>query len=105
MTELKPESLYNTCEPSSFLFESTAEINEAVEIIGQPRAVEAISFGVDLQGEGYNIFALGPEGFGRRFLVEHSLTPAAASRPRPSDVCYVIVRSNWLRESTWPGAG
>ena len=57
-------------------------------IVIDPDAVSG-GDGVELRGEGYNIFALGPEGFGRRFLVEHHLNAAAASRAKPSDICYV----------------
>jgi len=89
MPELTCQHLYNTCDPASFDFETTTELADGPEILGQPRAVEAVAFGVELRGEGYNIFALGPEGFGRRFLVEHHLKAAAARRPKPSDVCYV----------------
>ena len=89
MRELDFQSLYCACDPASFKFETTAEIEDGAEIIGQPRAVEAVAFGVELPGDGYNIFALGPEGVGRRFLVEHHLKTAAAGRPKSPDVCYV----------------
>jgi predicted ATP-dependent protease len=89
MRELDFQSLYSACDPVSFKFETTAEIADGAEIIGQPRAVEAVAFGVELPGDGYNIFALGPEGVGRRFLVEHHLKAAAAGRPKSPDVCYV----------------
>jgi hypothetical protein len=65
---LDATSLYSACDPSTLDFETTPEIVDGPEIIGQPRAVEAVEFGVQLRGEGYNIFALGPEGVGRRSL-------------------------------------
>ena len=87
--ELNAESLYTACDPESFTFRTTSDMADGPEIMGQPRAVNAVEFGVQLRGEGYNIFALGPEGFGRRFLVEHYLNAAARQRPKPPDVCYV----------------
>lgn len=89
MPELDPQSLCGVCDPNSFDFKTTAEISDEPQIIGQPRAVEAIAFGVELPGDGYNIFALGPEGVGRRFLIENYLKSAAAGRPKPPDLCYV----------------
>jgi hypothetical protein len=86
--KLAAESLYTACDPASFHFKTTAELSGGPEIIGQPRAADAIEFGVQLEGEGFNIFALGREGFGRRFLVEHYLKAAAGRRPKPPDVCY-----------------
>jgi lon-related putative ATP-dependent protease len=96
--ELDAQSLYSTCDPASFAFKTTAEITDGPEIIGQPRAVDAVEFGVRLRGDGYNIFALGPEGVGRRFLVEHYLKATAKQRRKPPDVCYV----NNLKEHNRP---
>jgi lon-related putative ATP-dependent protease len=87
--EVAVHRLYAACDPTSFDFTTTTDIPDGPEIIGQPRAVDAIQFGVELRGDGYNIFALGPEGFGRRFLVEHYLKAAASQRPKPPDICYV----------------
>ena len=63
-------------------------------IIGQPRATEALQFGVELRDEGYNIFALGPAGVGKSFVVGHFLREDAARRATPSDLCYINNFSN-----------
>jgi lon-related putative ATP-dependent protease len=89
MPELDPTRLYTICDPNLFDFETTKDITDGPEVIGQPRAVEALAFGVELRGDDYNIFALGPEGVGRRFLVEHYLKKTARERPKPPDVCYI----------------
>lgn len=89
MPELNSSLLYSVCDPASFNFKTTAEIVDGPEIIGQPRAVQAIAFGVELRADGYNIFALGPEGVGRRFLVENHLRSVASGLPKPPDVCYI----------------
>ena len=62
---------------------------DGVEIVGQPRAVESVRFAVGMQHDGYNLFALGPPGTGRQFIVEHFLNEQAAGREIPSDLCYV----------------
>jgi lon-related putative ATP-dependent protease len=87
--ELNVEALYNACDPASFDFETTAELESLDEIIGQPRAVEAIRFGVDIHREGYNIFVLGPPGTGKRSLIWQYLEGRAPEQPSPDDWCYV----------------
>ncbi|MFW6154263.1 MAG: Lon protease family protein, partial [Planctomycetota bacterium] len=58
-------------------------------IVGQPRAIEAVRFGIDIDQHGYNVFALGPPGVGKLSLVRQFLETRAAGEPRPSDWCYV----------------
>lgn len=86
---LNPEQLYNHTDPDQFDFETTAQIDDLSEIIGQPRAVEAVNFGTGMRREGYNIFALGPPGTGKRTLVIKSFKESARSEKVPDDWCYV----------------
>ncbi|MCS7222473.1 MAG: ATP-binding protein [Anaerolineae bacterium] len=86
---LPPESLYRRCDPQQFNFETTEELEDLTEVIGQPRAVEAVRFGVGIERAGYNIFALGPAGTGKHSLVRQFLERQAAAEPVPSDWCYV----------------
>lgn len=86
---LNAETLYRRCDPSQFSFETTADLEDLAEMIGQPRAVEAVRFGVGIERDGYNIFALGPAGTGKHSLVRDFLEQRAAARPVPSDWCYV----------------
>lgn len=88
-TKLKPEDLYHACDPKSFSFETTADLEAVDHFVGQPRAVESLHFGIDIAQEGYNIFALGREGTGKHYLVRNLLEEKAASRSVPSDFCYV----------------
>ena len=62
MKELPPEMLYKRCNPEDLKFETTAELKTGIEIPGQTRAAEAVRFGIGIEREGYNIFALGPAG-------------------------------------------
>ena len=86
---LKPEALYRRCDPQQFNFETTAELDDLHEIIGQARAAEALQFGMGIQSEGFNLFSLGPSGTGKYKIVRHSLQQKAATEPIPSDWCYV----------------
>ncbi|MDR4505048.1 MAG: AAA family ATPase [Candidatus Scalindua sp.] len=89
MKALKPESLYHSCDPDQFTFETTNDLEDLHEIIGQPRAVEAVQFGLGIDREGYNIFAFGPAGIGKHTFVQQFLKKEAASRSTPPDWCYV----------------
>ena len=60
------------------------------EVLGQARAVEAIRFGIGITRQGYNLFAMGPEGIGRRTIVRAFLERDAPRRAPPPDWCYVF---------------
>jgi lon-related putative ATP-dependent protease len=86
---LRPEEIYSRCDPNQFTFETTAELEDLKEIIGQPRAMDAIKFGVRIRSEGYNLFALGSSAIAKHSVVRHYLKEQAASEPTPDDICYV----------------
>ncbi len=100
IAELEAEELRRTADPAQFRFQSTADLEPALEIIGQPRAMEAVDFGVSISSPGYNMFALGPAGTGRTTAVMRYLEREAAGRPVPDDWCYV----NNFREPHRPHA-
>ncbi len=86
---LSPEQLFRTCDVNLFDFETTASLPDLTEVIGQPRAVEAIRFGIGMRGQGYNMFALGPSGAGKSTTIRQFLVQEAARQPVPDDWCYV----------------
>jgi lon-related putative ATP-dependent protease len=86
---LSASSLRRTCDPDQFDFETTADLEPDTDVVGQSRAIEALQFGVGIDSKGYNIFALGPTGTGRRALVEKLLHAQADEEAPPSDWCYV----------------
>jgi len=86
---LAPDALRQRFDPSDFDFETTDDLPADTEVVGQDRAVEALNFGMNVDAEGYNVFALGPTGTGRRELVQHFLEEQAAEEETPPDLCYV----------------
>src|SRR5215510_10604399 len=86
---LEPAELYRHCDPTQFAFETTVELEDLAEVIGQPRAVEAVRFAVGIRRAGFNLFVLGPEGTGKYDVVHHYLERQAATQPPPADWCYV----------------
>jgi len=89
---LSPSQLYRKCDLSKFSFETTAEVKVIKDIsrgVSQPRAVQALKFGVGIRQEGYNIFALGYSGMGKHTFVREYLYRQLRDAPSPSDFCYV----------------
>jgi lon-related putative ATP-dependent protease len=92
MTAPKPlssDALCWRCEPGTFAFETTGDLEDLGEVIGQDRAVEAIHFAVGMARPGYNFYALGPEGTGKHTMVRGFLEDSAKERPPPADWCYI----------------
>lgn len=82
-------SLRQPCDPTQFNFTSTADLPDLEEIIGQKRAIAAIQFGIGINHEGFNLFALGPNGTGKLTAVQQYLQSKAATHSPPSDWCYI----------------
>ncbi|MFM9967223.1 MAG: Lon protease family protein [Burkholderiales bacterium] len=88
--ELSPAQLCRRCDAAKFDFDTTADLAESGQTLGQTRAVEAIQFGIGMRGDGYNLFAMGPEGLGRHHVVARLLEERAFASDVPSDWCYVF---------------
>ncbi|MFP3983110.1 MAG: Lon protease family protein [Desulfurivibrionaceae bacterium] len=87
--ELQVEQLRHTCDPNEFKFANTGEIEALENIIGQDRALGAVSFGVEIKSHGYHMFALGPTGTGKTTTIHKYLVQDARKRPVPDDWLYV----------------
>lgn len=87
--ELRGDELRRTLDPSSLPFATTAELKPLVGTIGQPRALDAIEFGLGMTTHGFNIFLAGAPGSGRRTTALDYLRSAAATLPVPDDWVYV----------------
>ncbi|RMH32500.1 MAG: ATP-binding protein [Nitrospirae bacterium] len=70
-------------------FADTSELPPLDVPIGQDRAIEALDFGLGMQGPGFNIFASGSTGIGKWEIVHQRIQRVAASKPTPADWCYV----------------
>jgi lon-related putative ATP-dependent protease len=87
---LDQERLYRRCEPDELPFADTGELEPLAEHLGQARAVDALSFGLQIPHEGYNIFMLGSTGVGKRELLSTMLDEATAPPlGEVYDWCYV----------------
>jgi Cdc6-like AAA superfamily ATPase len=86
---LQTQQLYRSCDQNQFAFQTTAELEDLGEIIGQMRAMDAIRFGTGIRHDGYNLFVLGPSGIGKNSMVRRFLEQKAKDEPRPDDWCYI----------------
>lgn len=86
---LHVEKLYNHCDLGIFDFKTTAQLEKLDEIIGQERALKAISFGIGIKKEGYNLYAMGKLGSGKHSVVEKFIQSRAKEEKKPGDWCYV----------------
>ncbi len=87
--EIVGPALRHTCDPGLFEFETTAELSDLDQVIGQERALRAVAFGIDIKSEGYHMYALGPVGTGKRTTLKKFLVHDAVGRPVPNDWLYV----------------
>jgi lon-related putative ATP-dependent protease len=87
--ELAPERLRRRLDPRSLRFASTEEVAPLVGTVGQPRALDALEYGLAVGTKGFNLFVSGTEGSGRMTTVLDTLAARAPGRPTPSDWVYV----------------
>ncbi len=86
---LTVEQLYRKCDLRDLNFNTTDELPELEEIIGQKRALNAIDFGMGMNHKGYNLFVLGSEGIGKTALIKQLLKKHYVNRKKTFDWCYV----------------
>ncbi len=89
ITKLDPDQLYRRCDPASFTFEGTGTIAELPLTIGQDKALRSLDFGLGMDSQGFNIFAIGESGTGKMSTVMYMLKKKAADEQAPADWCYV----------------
>ena len=87
--ELTAPDLKCACDASQFTFQSTEDVEPLGDVIGQRRAVQAITFGLEMPGPGYHIFVTGLPGTGKTTIVQDIVRRHAAGLPVPNDWCLV----------------
>ncbi len=89
LSSLPASELGWTCDPEQLPFQTTDDLDDLQEFLGQARALNAVRFGISIRRDGYNLYVLGPPGVGKRTIVQSFLEQKAANDPRPGDWCYV----------------
>ncbi len=84
---LEIRQLYQSCDAGQFGFQTTADLEDLTEIIGQVRAMDAVHFGAGIRHEGYNLFVLGPSGIGKSSKERQIHQKKAKDGHKPHDWC------------------
>jgi ATP-dependent Lon protease len=87
--ELSPEELRWKCDPDTFEFDSTVDLQPIEGILGQERALKALKLGTELRAPGYNIYIAGLSGSGKATTVKKMMETIGADCPPLFDYAYV----------------
>jgi len=94
VSPLSSDQLYRTSELSGLApeFKSTKKLTPINEIVGQERAQQAVEFAMSMKDKGYNIYAIGRNGLGKRTMVLRYLNRHVPDGHGHTlyDWCYVI---------------
>ncbi|MEQ5834172.1 AAA family ATPase [Marinobacter sp. NFXS9] len=89
MKSLPLNQLYNNCDTRNFSFKTTRQLEPLEEIVGQNRAQEAVRFALAMPHGGYNVYAVGRNGLGKRTMMLRYLEHHANKEYQSYDWCYV----------------
>lgn len=87
-TKLSAEQLTHVIDLTS-IPSSTRRIKPLNNFLGQDRAKASVEAGISLPYSGYNIFAVGTAGLGKRTMIQRLLQQHAKELPTPPDWVYV----------------
>ncbi len=89
MAEVPISELRPSCDPASFAFETTAEVQPHFGLIGQERAIEALKFGLSIESKGFNVVVSGEPGTGRTTAIQEYLQLVSGNKAPPDEWLYV----------------
>ena len=77
------------CPPGKIECKTSEQLAPLEGIVGQDRALKALTFGMEMKGKGFNVFAAGPPVTGKRPATRSYLEKIAKTKSTPPDWCYV----------------
>jgi predicted ATP-dependent protease len=89
LKSLPSHQLYKACVLKDLPFKSTRQLEPLAEIVGQNRAQEAVRFALAMPHGGYNVYAVGINGLGKRTMMLRYLEHHKDTNLRSHDWCYV----------------
>lgn len=87
--ELSYKDLKKYCNPNTFKFETTDELEGVDSVYGQDRGIKALEFGLNVDSKGYNLYLEGPSGVGKTMYTKKYVTKIASKKKVPNDWCYI----------------
>ncbi len=88
-TSLTSDRLYRTSQLNKLDVSSTKHLEPLDEIVGQDRARQAVEFAMSIKEKGYNIYAVGQNGLGKRTMMMRYLKRHWEYSHPIFDWCYV----------------
>ena len=76
---------FNISDEKIISLKKKANVNE---IVGQKRAIEALKMGINIKGDGYNVFVIGETGTGRRTAIRTMLKDFVPKNGQLQDIAY-----------------
>ncbi|MBB5321345.1 Lon protease family protein [Marinobacter oulmenensis] len=89
MKSLPLQQLYKSCVLKDLPFKTTRQLEPLAEIVGQNRAQEAVRFALAMPHGGYNVYAVGRNGLGKRTMMLRYLEHHVDTEHQSHDWCYV----------------
>ena len=86
---LSHEEVRWACDPDTLPFETTDEVEPALNVVGQSTAYEALMFGIQCDAPGQNVYVRGSRGTGRSRMVSELLQQLKPTTEKKRDYCYV----------------
>nr|WP_086937380.1 ATP-binding protein [Thaumasiovibrio occultus] len=86
---LNINDVYASTDPEQFAHASTKTLPRLDEIVGQSRAQQAVHFAMSMPSKGYNIYAVGHNGLGKRTMVMRYLKKHSVANGHIFDWVYV----------------
>ena len=86
---LQPRALRWYCNPDTFDFETTSDLEPGTEILAGPAVQEALAFGLQNRSRGANLYVRGLSGVGRLSFLEELIEQLHLRCPVKRDRCYV----------------
>jgi len=87
---LSAQQLRSFCELAEFDFATTEDVPDFDGMIGQNRAIEALSFAMEMEKPGYNMYLMGPNGLGKHALLKRFLAEKSEEKNSAQDWLYVF---------------
>ncbi len=89
MKSLSLNQLYKACVLKDLPFKTTRQLEPLAEIVGQNRAQAAVRFALSMPHGGYNVYAVGRNGLGKRTMMLRYLEHHVDTENQSHDWCYV----------------
>ncbi len=88
MKRIPSNELRLICDTEQFDFETTKDLSNKSVSVGQKRLSSSLEFGIDIDNNGFNIFALGPNETNKLDHIRQFIKNKAKKQNTPNDICY-----------------